>query len=81
MNFNMHLITFIFSNNFINYVYFYDKKCVYFLMYPCVYMNYKLVILMIRKREIFFLNIILQQKDTPMSHDRKIKIKMVDTVN
>ena len=44
-------------------------------------MNYKPAILMIRKREVFSLNIILQQKDTPMSHDRKIKIKMVDPVN
>ena len=38
-------------------------------------MNYKPAILMIRKREGFSLNIILQQKDTPMSHDRKKKKK------
>ena len=31
------------------------------------------------KREFFFLNIILQQKCTPMSHDRKKK--MVDSDN
>ena len=31
MNFNLYLITFIFSNNSINYVYFYDKKMCLFL--------------------------------------------------
>ena len=36
-------------------------------MHPYIYMNYKPAILMIRKREVFSLNIILQQKDTPMS--------------
>ena len=31
MNFNLYLITFIFSNNSINYIYFYDKKICLFL--------------------------------------------------
>ena len=35
-NFNIHIIMFIFTNNLINYVYFYGKKCVYFYMHLCV---------------------------------------------
>ena len=46
-NFNIHLIMFIFTNNLINYVYFYVKKCVYFYMHLCVCMSYKPILLML----------------------------------